>query len=96
MPMPSYPIYCYTKGCKNLAAYKIAANWSDGVQKELKTYGLVCEDCLPLWFRQSREKQRACHLTHGETLDPPGIFQIERGRRDLQLQRLEGLEKQTT
>ena len=24
MPMPPYPIYCYTPGCKNLASYKIA------------------------------------------------------------------------
>ena len=94
MPMPPYPIYCYTKGCKNLAAYKIAATWSDGVQKELKTYGLVCADCLPAWFRRSRDKQNACHLAQGETLEPPGIFHIERGVRDLQLKRLHELENQ--
>ena len=92
MPMPSYPIYCYTKDCKNLAAYKIAATWSDGLRSELKTYGLVCADCLPAWFHRSREKQAACLLTQGETLAPPGIFKIERGRRDQQLQRLEDLE----
>src|SRR5262245_31636954 len=93
MPMPSYPIFCYSKDCKNLAAYKIAAAWSDGVQKELKTYGLVCGQCLPEWFRRSRAKQKACHLAHGETLELPGIYKIERGLRDLQLQRLQELEQ---
>ena len=93
MPMPSYPIYCTTSGCKNLAAYKIAAIWTDGVQRELKTYGLACEDCLPMLFRKSREKQKACHLTQAETLDPPGIFHLEHGRRDQQLHRLEEVER---
>ena len=53
MPMPPYPIYCYTQGCKNLASYKIAGRWSDGVQSELKTYSLCCADCLPACFRSA-------------------------------------------
>lgn len=92
MPMPSYPIYCYTNGCKHLASHKIAARWSDGVRSELKTYGLCCEECLPDWFRRSRQKQKNCRLAPGETLEAPGIYQIERGRRDQQLARIEDLE----
>lgn len=92
--MPPYPIYCYTRGCKNLAEYKIAGRWSDGVTGELKTYGLCCRDCLPLWFRQSRKKQAECRLAAGESLEPPGIFHLVRGQRDKQLQHLEDLEKQ--
>jgi hypothetical protein len=92
--MPAYPIYCYTKDCKNLAAYKIAARWSDGMRGELKTYGLCCAECLPALFRKSREKQRSCRLALGETLESPGIFHLERGQRDQQLTRLEELEKQ--
>ena len=94
MPMPPYPIYCYTKGCKNEAAYKLAARWSDGRQSELKTYGLCCGDCLPEWWRRARARQAACRLTPGETLDPPGIYALQRGERDQSLARFEDLEKQ--
>ena len=93
MPMPSYSIYCTNPGCKNLAVYKIASIWSDGVQRELKTYSLACGDCLAPLFRQGRDKQIACHLTQSETLDPPGIFHMEPGLRDKQLHRLEDVER---
>src|SRR5437588_196787 len=88
MPMPPYPIFCYTRGCGKPALYKIAARWSDGVTRELKTYGLCCADCLPDWFHGSRQKQAACRLARGETLEPPGIFSLERGRRDTEINRL--------
>jgi hypothetical protein len=94
MPMPSYPIYCYTKGCKNLAAFKIAGRWSDGLRSELKTYGLCCADCLRDWFLNARAKQNACQLAPGETLEAPGIYHLERGRRDQKLQRLVAMEKE--
>jgi hypothetical protein len=93
MPMPSYPIYCTTKGCKNLAAYKIAGRWSDGLQSELKTYCLCCADCLSDWFQKARAKQKACQPAPGEVLATPGIYHLERGQRDQRLQRLEELEK---
>ena len=94
MPMPSYSVYCSTKGCKHLALYKIAARWSDGIESELKTYGLCCQDCLPRWFQQCREKHRQCRLTEKETLDAPGVYQLQRGQRDLSLSRLPELEQQ--
>jgi hypothetical protein len=92
--MPPYPLICYTKGCNRPAVYKIAARWSDGVTGELKTYGLSCADCLPAWFRRACERKAACRLTTGETLEDPGIFALERGQRDQQLQRLPELEAQ--
>jgi len=94
MPMPPYPIYCYRPGCGKPAVYKIAARWSDGVTQELKTYALSCADCLPDWFRRSREKQAACRLAPGEILEAPGIYTLERGRRDAQITRLLDLERQ--
>ena len=94
MAMPPYPIYCYTKGCRNLATHKIAARWSDGVVSELKTYGLCCEACLPVWFQQSRAKQPGSHLLPGETLEPAGIYHLQHGARDQQLQRLPELEQE--
>ena len=62
MPMPPYPILCYTQGCGQLAQYKIAACWSDGVTQELKTYALTCAACLAESLRRSREKQAACRI----------------------------------
>ena len=93
MPMPSYQIFCNTKGCKHPALYKIAGKWSDGVVSELKTYGLCCEECVAKWLQRGRDRQKACRLTAGETLEPPGIFQLQHGKRDQVLQRLPELEQ---
>jgi hypothetical protein len=94
MPMPSYPVLCYTRGCGQPAVYKIAARWSDGLTQELKTYGVCCADCLPGWYQRSCQKQAACRRAPGETLETPGIFELVRGQRDRQLVRREDLEKQ--
>jgi hypothetical protein len=93
MPMPSYPVLCYRPGCGKPALYKIAARWSDGVTEELKTYSLSCDDCLAELFRQSRAKQAACRLAAGEKSDLPGIYSLERGRRDAQIHRLPDVEE---
>ena len=93
MPMPAYPLVCYRRGCGKPAAYKIAARWSDGLTEELKTYALCCAECLPAQFRQSCRKQAACRLAPGETLERPGVYQLNRGRRDRELERLTTLEE---
>jgi hypothetical protein len=90
--MPPYPIYCYTPRCGQLAAYKIAGRWSDGVTEELKTYALSCPGCLADWLRRGREKQAACRLAPGEILEPPGVFELVRGERDRVLRRRSDLE----
>lgn len=90
--MPPYRLLCYTPGCGQPAQYKIAARWSDGVTEELKTYSLTCADCLPAWLRRSCEKQRTCRRARGETLEPPGVYELERGQRDRQLVRRPELE----
>ena len=94
MPMLSYPIRCTNEGCTELAHYKIAARWSDGVTGELKTYALSCAACLTEAFHRSRAKQAACRLAPGETLESPGIYELIRGRRDPQLVRRDDLEQQ--
>ena len=94
MPMPPYQVCCSTRDCKHPAVYKIAARWSDGVVSELKTYALVCEEHRREWFERARAKQKACHLTAGETLEPPGIYHMQRGQRDQALERLAEVERQ--
>jgi hypothetical protein len=94
MPLANYWICCHAKGCTHSAQYKIASRWSDGLTGELKTYSLCCETCLPAEFRASRAKQAACRVALGESLEPPGIYRITRGRRDRELERLLELEQQ--
>lgn len=94
MPMPPYPVNCYR--CGAAAVYKIAARWSDGVTHELKTYGLACEGCLVDWLARSLARQAACRLAPGETLEPPGIFELARGQRDRRLTRRTDLEERLT
>jgi hypothetical protein len=89
---PPYPVHCTRPGCARPAAYKIAARWSDGATEELKTYALVCADCLSAAFAASRRKQAACRLAPGETLEPPGIYVLARGCRDRTLERRPDLE----
>lgn len=91
--MPPYQVFCYTKGCKHPAQYKIAARWSDGVVSELKTYGLCCEECLPKWLARGRESHHKCRLTTGESLDVPGIYTLQHGKRDQALERQTELEQ---
>jgi hypothetical protein len=93
MPMPHYPIYCLTPGCKNLAVYKIAARWSDGLESELKTYGLCCDDCVATWYARGITQREACRLAPGETLEQPGVFRLERTARDRELIRAREVEQ---
>jgi hypothetical protein len=94
MPMPPYQVFCSSKDCKNPAQYKIAARWSDGVVSELKTYGLCCEECVAKELARARESHNALRLIPGETLETPGIYQLQRGQRDQTLPRLTELEGQ--
>lgn len=94
--MPPYPLYCYTRDCRKLARFKIAARWSDGFTHELKTYALSCEDCLASWFQRCLQKHAACRRAPGETLEVPGIYDLVRGQRDLERQRRLDLETNLT
>jgi hypothetical protein len=93
MPMPPYPVLCYMPGCPYPAAFKVAARWSDGVTRELKTYSLACPDCLPHLFAHAIVKRSACRLAPGETLEEPGVYELHRGERDKTLRRRADLEQ---
>jgi len=90
--MPPYPVRCYAPGCSQPAAFKIAARWSDGLTDELKTYSLVCPDCVANMFADAVERRAACRLALGETLDEPGVYEMVRGDRDRVLKRRADLE----
>jgi hypothetical protein len=88
MPLETYVIHCCTKDCPREAQFKIASRWSDGITGELKTYSLCCTECLPECLARSREKQAACRLAAGETLEAPVVFRLRRGVRDRELERV--------
>lgn len=88
-----YPILCYGEKCQKPAVYKIAARWSHGASSELKTYGLACEDCLPVLFRDSMKRQTQARTLPGELGERPGIYQLFEGWRDRDLVRLTDLEE---
>jgi len=90
--MPPYPVMCYAEECSNEAVFKIAARWSDGVTRELKTYFLTCPGCLAELYRTAKVKKAACRLAAGETLGEPEVFEMTRGRRDRDLVRRADLE----
>ena len=92
MTMSPYPVLCSAAGCGRPAHFKIAARWSDGVTHELKTYSLACPGCLAKLFAEARVKQTRCRLAAGETLDPPAIYELNRGARDQELVRRDDLE----
>ena len=93
MAMPPYSVLCYAVKCQNLAAFKVAARWSDGITDELKTYFLACPTCLPKIYASAVLKRSACRLAPGETLDAPGIYELHRGERDKSLTRRKDLEE---
>lgn len=91
--MPFYPVLCYRRGCGQEAQFKIAALWSDGLTTELKTYFLCCPDCLKTLYPQALERHKRCRLSQGESLEMPGIYQLQRGARDRTLLRRWDLEE---
>ena len=48
---------------------------------------------MPTWLKRGRHSHKACRLIPGETLDVPGIYQLQHGKRDQVLQRLTELEE---
>ena len=84
---------CYAEGCEHPAIYKIAAPWTDGTVKELKTYGLVCNAHRAELLTAARERRKGLRTADGESLGEVGLYQLMPGVRDRELTRLpdEGL-----
>ena len=86
-------VACSHGACREPAAYKIAARWSDGRLAELKTYGFACSEHLGEVFRESQKRQEDYVPAPGETVEELAIYRYEPGKRDRFLQRLWGLEE---
>ena len=86
-------VKCLIPECQEPASYKIAAQWSDGIFSELKSYGFACSDHLGAVFREAEQRREEYTPSPGESLEELAIYKFEQGKRDRQLQRLWGLEE---
>jgi hypothetical protein len=89
MPMLPYPILCC---CQAPAEFKVAAAWSDGITRELKTYAITCRTCLMKSLSEARAKAKLCRLLPGEVLGVPGVYELARPTENRLLRRREDLE----
>jgi hypothetical protein len=85
--------FCYCPGCSapacdRPAVYKIAATWSDGTSRELKNYGLACEDHRDSQLSAARSRLRSLKLSGGESVGPVELYVLRTGCRDVNLTRL--------
>lgn len=90
MSIPPYPVLCYA-GCGHPAAFKLGAVWADGTTRELKTYSLCCEDCLPAELSSARTRREQCRLAPGEDLGRVCAFELRPATRDRDLVEREDL-----
>jgi hypothetical protein len=91
--MPATVVRCSHPGCRELAAYKVAATWSDRRFSELKTYGHACAHHLGPVFRAADERRARYQLAPGESVGEICIYRYEKGLLDRQLRRLPELEE---
>jgi hypothetical protein len=89
----SQVVSCSHRDCRQAAAYKIAARWSDGSLAELKTYGFACSEHIGDVFRESALRWTNYAPSPGESVEELAIYRYEPGKRDRLLQRLWGLEE---
>jgi hypothetical protein len=83
-----YQPTCSAQNCDKPAVYKVAAAWSNGTSRELKNYGLACEDHRDSQLSLAQVHRKDLKLAQGETVGPVGLYQLVPGRRDAELPRL--------
>jgi hypothetical protein len=78
-----YATSCSFPGCPNPPRYKVAASWSYGPLRELKNYGMACEqhrDCL---LDRARRNRESLAVGDDETVGPVEIFELTAGHREV-------------
>ena len=83
-----YQPRCSALGCDRAAVYKVAAPWSDGTSRELKNYGLACDQHRAAQLARARAHRAGLNLAEGETVGDVGLYQLLPGVRDTELTRL--------
>ncbi|MBV8230694.1 MAG: hypothetical protein JO329_11975 [Planctomycetaceae bacterium] len=83
-----YQPKCTAPKCDKDAVYKIAATWSNSTSRELKNYGLACEDHRDSQLALAQLHRQGLKLAEGEAVGQVGLYQLVPGRRDTELTRL--------
>jgi hypothetical protein len=79
---------CCTPGCSTPALYKIAASWSDGSSRELKNYGLTCDQHRDHELAAARRRHERLPRGEDETVAPVELYRLIPGCRDRDLEPL--------
>ncbi|WP_435018136.1 hypothetical protein TA3x_000081 [Tundrisphaera sp. TA3] len=84
------PAFCYrsncsTPGCRATPRFKVAAAWISGPLRELKTYGLACDEHRDALLDRARGQRRVLHLSGEEEVGPVQVYLLAQGRRDNEL-----------
>jgi hypothetical protein len=80
-----YPVHCGFDGCRVEARYKVAAPWSNGPIKELKTYALACDAHREPLLQSARLRRSTLTLADGELGGDVGVYILACGKRDSDL-----------
>jgi hypothetical protein len=83
-----YQPTCSTSDCGKPAIYKVAAPWSNGTSRELKNYGLACEDHRNSQLALAQLHRKDLRLAEGETVGQVGLYRLVPGKLDAELPRL--------
>jgi hypothetical protein len=83
-----YEPRCSFRGCARPARYKIAAVWTDGKFRELKPYGLACEEHREEVVSDANLRRGALRLADEERVEEIGVYRLARGATDATLERL--------
>lgn len=75
--LKGYKVLCQTPECGRPATVKVAAEWSDGITCELKTYALCCANCTADWLEQATKKQADRPENADETLSKPKVYPLK-------------------
>ncbi len=84
-PQFRYRPSCTWASCEAPALYKIAATWSGGSSRELKNYGLACEQHRDQLFAAAGRNHERLRLAEDETVGPLELYFLRGGCRDAEL-----------
>jgi hypothetical protein len=88
--MLQYNVLCSAPGCSQQAIYKIGATWSDGKQRELKNYGMACEEHRVQQLERAKAQRDRLRLAEGESVGRVELYQLVPGVRDADLPKVPG------
>ena len=81
----AYQPRCSQPGCDRPAIYKVAAPWTNGTIRELKTYAMACDAHRAALLARGRSHREGLPLAEGESVGRVGLYQLLPGVLDADL-----------